>query len=317
MGVRKYPYRELLGRWNARQIHQFGESVGKRLKALDDENIHQSSGLISGSKLGQPALWTVLQILGEGKDFDEYTLGKFQRGHDVEARTINFMTGVPLQQLVDILDGVVENPGWISITDERAVLSGEIYLQYEASYRGGIGYVDLAQRTPNGQIVFHEIKSSTKMAFDKVAATGRSSAGTPAPYDHHSLQLASYCLGEDVSTGFIHYMNADDYRVCSFSINPLDYQEEIDKEYDDVQAAFLTKTLPVFETLFDFHKIAAYQTFGDEWNLLSPSQALTKLEMEYPKSFEMFMNTTLPTNRKEMEEYRKKRKAEYDKEERN
>lgn len=297
MGRTKYPSRELLGRWAPRQIHQFGEYAGKRLKKREEkaQANYKPSGLISGGKLGQPTLWSVLQILGEGKDFDEYTLGKFQRGHDVEARAINLLTGIEMQYIIDILDGVKDNPGWIEITDEHAVLKGEVYLQLKAGYRGGIGFVDLAQRTPEGRIIYHEIKSSTKMAYDKVAATGRSAAGTPAPYDHHSLQVAYYALGDGVDTAFIHYLNADDYRMTSFSINPLDFKEEIDKEIDDIQFAFTSKTLPAFATLFDFHKLQNYQAFGDEWNLLTPNQMLTKLQNEYPASYQMFMNTTLPT----------------------
>lgn len=312
MGVRKYNQRELIGRWTPRQMHQFGEGVGKRLKKIDDARVHVPSGLISGSKLGQPTLWTVLQILGEGKDFDEYTLGKFQRGHDVEARAINFLTGIPVQEIIAILDGEKENPGWIEITDEHAVLNGEVYLQYEGGYRGGIGYIDLAQRTGKGQLVFHEIKSSTKMAYDKVAGTGRSRNSDPSPYDHHGLQLAFYALGDNVSTAFLHYINADDYRITSFAINPVDYQEEIDKEIEDVQMAFLSKTLPPFEALLDFHKIPAYQTFGDDWNLLKPEQMLDKLRNEYPASYQMFMDTTLPTNNAERDAYRAKRKEQHE-----
>lgn len=305
MGYTKYPKRDMVGRWMPQQIHQFGELAGKRLKQREQaaQANYKASGLISGGKLGQPTLWSVLQILGEGKDFDEYTLGKFQRGHDVEARTINLLTGLEMQYILDILDGVIENPGWIEITDPHAVLKGKVYLQLAAGYRGGIGFVDVAQETPEGRIVYHEIKSSTKMAFDKVSATGatkkaaekRGEVAVPAPYDHHSLQLAYYCLGDDVTTAFIHYMNADDYRITSFSLNPEDYREEIDKEIDDIQMAFMSKTLPAFEALLDWHKIKGYQTFGDEWNLLSPDQMLTKLQNEYPASYKMFMNTTLPT----------------------
>lgn len=292
----RIPKRDMVGRWSPVQISQFGEYIGKRLieKQEAAKAARTPSGLISGSKLANPTLWSVLDILGLRKDFDEYTLGKFQRGHDVEARAINFLTGIPMQYIMDIIDGTIPNPGWIA-TEKGSVIAGEVYLQYEGGYRGGIGYIDLAQKTPSGTIVYHEIKSSTKMAYDKVAATGRSKGGTPAPYDHHCIQLAFYCLGDGVHTGFVHYFNADDYRLTSFSINPLDYQEEIDKEIDDIQMAFLTKSLPPFEALLDFHKIRAYQNYGDEWNLLSPEQMLTKLQNEYPDAYQTFMNTTLPT----------------------
>ena len=291
----RIPSRELLGRWSPVQINQFGEYIEKNLlqKHKESREAHVASGLISGGKLANPTLWTVLDILGLRKEFDGYTLGKFQRGHDVEARAINFLTGLPVQYIMDILDGVIDNPGWIAV--KGAVIEGEVYLQLKSGYRGGTGFVDLAQRTHTGRTVYHEIKSSTKMAYDKVAATGRSSKGKPAPYDHHCIQLAYYCLGDGVATAFVHYFNADDYRLTSFSINPGDYQDEIDKEIDDIQAAFLTKSLPPFEALLDFHKIKNYQAYGDEWNALSPEQMLTKLQNEYPDAYNLFMATTLPT----------------------
>lgn len=295
MKPRLAPTRELMGRWAPIQIVQFGEKVGQELQRRNKEAFRTPSGLISGGKMGLPALWAVLDILGELRpEFDDYTLGKFQRGHDVEARAINMLTGLSLQSIVDILDGKVENPGWIKL-EANNILDGEVHLQYKGGYRGGVGYIDLAQRTPSGELIFHEVKSSTKMAYDKVAATGRSSSGTPAPYDHHSLQLAYYCLGDNVNRGFLHYFNADDYRLCSFAINPLDYKEEIDFEIDQIQAAFITKSLPAFEPLFEFQRKRGYQAYGDEWNLLTPGQLMTKLENEYPSAYEKFMNTELPT----------------------
>lgn len=295
--------RELKGSWHPIVVELFGEKVGQELQRRQAENVHTPSGLISGGKLGQPALWAVLDMLGEiSAEHDDYTLGKFQRGHDVEARAINFLTGLSLQTIVDILDGVTENPGWIKL-EANNILDGEVYLQYKQGYRGGTGFVDLAQRTPNGELIFHEIKSSTKMAYDKVAATGASLQAAkkrgeviyPAPYDHHGLQLAYYCLGADVHRGFIHYLNADDYRLCSFAINPLDYKEEIDHEIDVIHAAFELKSLPPFEPLFQFQRIRTYQSYGDEWNLLTPPQLMTKLENEYPSAYAKLMSTTLPT----------------------
>lgn len=295
MGAR-IPKRDLIGRWSPVEVKQFGDYIEKRLVKDNEAQaaLHTPSGLISGGKLANPTLWTVLDILGLRKGYDGYTLGKFQRGHDVEARAINFLTRIPYQHIIDILDGSVPNPGWIKVP-QGSMLDGEVYLQYEAGYRGGTGFVDLAQRTATGRLVFHEIKSSTKMAYDKVAATGRSAGGTPAPYDHHSIQLAYYCLGEGIDSGFLHYFNADDYRLTSFSISPDDYKEEIDKEIDDIQFAFASKQLPSFEALLDFHKIKTYQSYGEDWNTLSPDQLITKLENEYPEAYQRFMTTELPS----------------------
>ena len=301
----KIPKRDFIGRWTPKVIDQFSDNVGTRLKRKADAAAaaYTPSGLISGGKLANPTLWSVLDLLGLRKEYDEYTLGKFQRGHDVEARAINLLTGLEIQYIIDILDGTKPNPGWISIQDPDAVLSGAVYLQLQQGYRGGTGYIDLAQKTDSGTIYYHEIKSSNKMSYDKVSASGASASAaikrgekpTPDPYDHHQIQLAYYCLGGNVQQGFLHYFNADDYRMISFSINPLDYKEEIDKEIDDIQMAFESKVLPPFEALTDWHKIKNYQSYGAEWNTLNPDELLNKLRLEYPEAYQRFMTTTLPT----------------------
>lgn len=294
----RIPMREPIGVEFAKptRVFEFGDFIGKRLKKSNDEDKaeHVGSGLISGGKLGQPTLWSVLDILGVSKDFDEYLLGKFQRGHDVEARAINFLTGLEFQYVVDIITGKVENPGWIPLP-EGSMLTGEVYLQMPTSYRGSIGYIDLAQR--NGKsIILHEIKSATKMAYDRVVATGRSSKGTAAPYYHHCIQLALYALGDETSTdkAFLHYFNADDYRLATFAIDPQQYKAELDAEMTAIQRAFITKVIPNFEGFLDYHKAYVRSTFG-AWNELNEYQILDKLMSEFPEAYKQFMNTTLPT----------------------
>lgn len=295
----KIPQRAPLGRANPKVVYKFSDKVGLFFEKQHEiaKSKRTSSGLISGGKLGQPTLWSVLDILGLEKEYDSYTLGKFQRGHDVETRAIVLLTNLPYDLIYGIVSGEQENPGWIPVP-AGAVLQGEVELQRAVGYRGGIGFVDLTQRMKGKDkevLIHHEIKSSAKMAFDKVSATGRSKAGTPEPYYHQALQAAYYGLGDNPDMSFIHYFNADDYRLISFQINPLDYKEEIDKEIDDIQAAFLSKALPPFEAILDFHKIKNYQRYGDEWNKLTPSEMLQQLKTAYPEAYKLFMSKELPT----------------------
>ena len=91
-----------------------------------------------------------------------------------------------------------------------------------------------------------------------------------------------------MNRGFLHYFNADDYRLCSFAINPLDYKEEIDKEIDDIQSVFLTKELPAFQGFLPNHKVKGYWSYK-EWNELSPREMMTKLKGEFPEQYKKFM----------------------------
>lgn len=284
------PMRDPIGRNSPQRIYEFGEKIHNRLVTENKakQETRERSGKVSGGKLGKPTLWAVLDIIGVPDEYDPYVLGKFQRGNDVEDRAIQFLTGI---------DPHYVNPGEVVNSREDAVLTGEFIVQKEGGYRGGTGYIDLAQVVGDGQ-VYHEIKSSTKMAFDKVAASGRYkgvvdvSKGIGVPYLHHALQLAYYCLGDDVTRGFLHYLNADDYRLVSFAINPIDYKEEIDKEIDDIELAFVTKELPAFEGFLPYHKVKSYWSYK-EWNELSPSEMMTKLKGEFPDSYKKFMEMEL------------------------
>ena len=226
------PMRNVIGRSSSTRIYEFGDKIHKKL--VDENTAKQAgrerSGKISGGKLGKPALWAVLDLIGVPDEFDPYLLGKFQRGNDVEDRAIEMLTGIT-PQLVE--------PGVLIKSKPGSVLTGEFVMQKEGSYRGGVGFIDLSQKIGDDW-VYHEIKSSTKMAYDKVSASGRYKGvvdiekGVGVPYYHHCLQVAYYALGDEVSRAFLHYLNADDYRLCSFALNPLDYKEEIDKEIDDI-----------------------------------------------------------------------------------
>ena len=233
-------------------------------------------------------MWAVLDLIGVPDEFDPYVLGKFQRGNDVEDRAIQFLTNI---------DPHYVEPGKVVKSGENALLTGEFVLQKESGYRNGTGFIDLTQ-VVGSDWVYHEIKSSTKMAYDKVAAAGRYKGvvdvekGVGVPYYHHALQIAYYCLGDDVSRGFLHYLNADDYRLVSFSINPLDYKEEIDKEIDDIELAFVTKQLPAFEGFLPYHKIKAYWSYK-EFNELSPSEMMQLLKTKYPEQYKRFMEMSL------------------------
>lgn len=289
MGAR-IPTREIIGDTTPTRIYEFGDKIHEKLVADDKkkQDGRERSGRISGGKLGKPTLWAVLDLIGVPDQFDPYVLGKFMRGNDVEDRAINFLTGIKPWEV---------EPGVVVESAEGAILKGKFVLQAESGYRGGTGYIDLKQLMGDSHIN-HEIKSSTKMAYDKIAASGKyrgvadKEKGVGYPYYHHGIQLAYYCLGDEIDTGFLHYFNADDYRLVSFSINPADYKEEIDKEIDDIQMAFVTKQLPTFEAFLPYHKLKAYWSYK-EWNELTPNQMMQKLQGEYPEQYKKFMEMTI------------------------
>lgn len=268
------------------RVYDFGNRIAERLssdnQARDLE--HVASGKISGSKLGQPTLWAVLQIIGVPRELDPYLLGKFKRGNDVEARAVEFLTSIPMHEQPNFFNE------WVPVIDSP--ISGEVNLQKESGYRGGCGYIDMAQRN-EGVLMMHEIKSSTKSSYDKVAAVGRykgivnEEKGVGVPYTHHAIQLAYYCLGEKAPHGFLHYFNADDYRLTSFLIDPQAYKTQVDNEIDAIERAFTTQRLPVYEPFLPYHKAYKRDTYG-AWNNLGPDELMDKLIKEYPVAHKLF-----------------------------
>lgn len=266
------------------------------------------TGLISGSKLADATLTTVLKMLEVGQEFDVYTLGKFQRGHTTEAELVEFFTGIPRHEQIPNV--------WLEPKDKR-VLQGKVMLQAQPikGYRGMSNSIDLLEDVGHGLII-HEIKSSTKMAYDYIGAVGkgawnykydpatrrrvRDGRRDPAPKEHHCIQVASYGLStfeKPVLQTMLHYINADDYRMVSFNIDREKYKPEIDREIDAVQFAFNTKVLPAYEPLFKW-QAGKYNSFSD-WEKLSEAEVLLKLKEEYPEAYERFMNTSITDNGKE------------------
>lgn len=281
--------REPIGRQNPTRVYEFGDKIHNKLVEDDKakKETRERSGKISGGKLGKPTLWAVLDIIGVPDELDPYVLGKFQRGNDVEARAIQMLTGI---------DPHYVEPG-VEVEKSDGLLTGKFILQKEGGYRGGTGFIDLAQSVSDSDI-YHEIKSQTKLAYDRTAASGRYKGvvdpkkNIGVPQLQHALQLAYYCLGDDVVRGFLHYFNADDYRLTSFAINPIDYKEEIDKEIDDIQLAFATKELPPFEGFLEWHKLKAYWSYK-EWNELTPQEMMFKLQHDFPEQYKKFMEMQL------------------------
>lgn len=286
------PMRNTIGRSSSTRIYEFSEKVHNKLVADNEAKKAkwERSGKISGGKLGKPTLWAVLDLIGVPDAFDPYVLGKFQRGNDVEDRAIEMLTGLTQKNI---------EPGVLVESKPGSVLTGEFVMQKEGGYRGGVGFIDLSQKTGDDW-VYHEIKSATKMSYDRIAASGwhkgktEDSKGNPVgvPQYQHCLQIAYYCLGDEVSRAFLHYLNADDYRLCSFALNPLDYKEEIDKEIDDIQMAFTLKELPSFEGFLPWHSMKTYWSYK-EWNDLTPREAMFKLQHDFPEQYKKFMEMSL------------------------
>lgn len=285
----------------------FADKVMERIWTDRDKHPYVEQGLISGSKLGDAPLNIILKMLGIEQDFDVYTVGKFRRGHTTASELVEIFTGIERHEQ--------EEGVWLE-PKNTIVLQGKVMLEAPAlvkGYRGMTNSIDVLEDVGDGYVI-HEIKSATKMSYDQVAATGnsaytykyvdkkrvRDAKKSPAPRQHNCIQVASYGLStfdKPVLSTYLHYINADDYRVISFKIDPEQYRAEIDREIDAVQFAFETKTLPVFQPLFKWQS-GRYNSFAD-WEGLSEVELMAKLKADHPDAYENFMTTRITDNGRE------------------
>ena len=276
-----------VGSMRYRKTDAYDKKILDIIKNAPDN--YEELGCISGSKISKATLPAILTMIGVDGTYDDYTKRKFKRGHDVEALFVEMLTGIaPNKQK----DGEWQEP------KPNYPITGKFMLQAQpkAGYRGMTNSVDLLEDIGHSMIV-HEIKSATKLAFDKVNGSGRSRKNeNPEPHEHYAIQVASYSLsdwGKPVANAILHYVNADDYRVVSFFVNYKEFKPMIDENIDAIQKAFKNKIFPIFEPKNEWEKVKKYLGWVEEWAGLNSLQIAEKIRVQHPEAYELFMKTTI------------------------
>jgi hypothetical protein len=230
-----------------------------RKAAVERELAHTRSGKLSAGKLGAPLLEQVLYVIGvPTKPNEDYTLGLFRRGSDVE----------------DAICGLIE-------PDEQ---------QVEVFYRDTIGIVDAIR---NGMVYeIKSVKSSMWQYIDPTNTQMKRAAikGNPmerqytGPKRSHVLQAVQngLALGKDQVT--VLYVCADDYRTAAHIISVAEVKPEVDRVIDQFNAQLESKMLPRFEPLESWQTNPQYSNYPD-WISLEPEQMMEKLKQQYPESY--------------------------------
>lgn len=255
----------------------------------NEPDTYNESGLISGSKLGYAPLTAILRMIGVEAEFDGYTLGKFRRGHDLELAIIELLWGKPPAEAV-----------WF---DTRRGTKAIWQYRPEQGYRGTVVTIDLVEDMGD-HFIIHELKSATKMSWDKTAGAGyskwvRTKKGeqvVPEVKPHNAIQSALQGLatlvdvsGEEkpVKEVLIHYINADDYRIITFSIDPEEFREQIDQDINTILEAFTTKVFPEYRPRWGWDK-GKYNNYVD-FEKLSSAEIKEKLRVEHKEALDKFM----------------------------
>ena len=282
----------------ARVTYDYSDKLYEAINNLPDT--YQETGLISASKLGYTPLVVILRMLGVEAEFDDYTKGKFLRGHDLELRIIELMWGMPPAEGVwyETKNGTKAN--W--------------QFRPEVCYRGTSVTMDLIEDFGDYYVI-HEIKSATKMSWDKTAAAGgskyhkaynretkkweRQGRREPEVKPHNVIQASLQGLTQldkPIKEVIIHYVNADDYRIISFEIDPLDSKQAIDEAIDKVLEAFITKTFPTYYSLWGWDK-GKYNSYADFEKFETSDQIKDYLRQNHKEALDKFMLAQVKGNK--------------------
>lgn len=271
-------------------LNDYSELLYKTINELPDT--YQETGLISASKLGYTTLTVILRMIGVPAEFDDYTKGKFLRGHDLELRIIELLWGMP----------PAEGEWYTGKNGNKFCWQ----FRPEVCYRGTSVTMDLIEDCGDHYII-HEIKSATKLSWDKTAALGgsmyikeynratkkweRVGRREPEIKAHNAVQAALQGLvplDKPIKEVLVHYVNADDYRIISFSLNPLDFKEQIDKDIDAVLEAFHTKQFPLYVPRWGWDK-GKYNSFVDFEKFETSQEIYEHLRQNHKACLDKFM----------------------------
>lgn len=217
------------------------------------------SGRISASMMGKPVLWNVLKLMGiPTKEFDPYLLRKFARGIQAE----EWFTG-----------NLIKSEPFRYTTQQRV------------SYRGGIGYVDLAENKQS-YIKPHEVKSVTNMKFKRLTkGFVRKDIQATGVDLHHALQAAYYALANESPDFTIHYVASDDLRVASYELITADYQVQIDDMIDRIEDALSRGQIPEFESVVDWQNNKTYWDYPELYGM-NAMQIETYLQANHKQAYD-------------------------------
>src|SRR3990167_2092066 len=195
-------------------------------KLLASQENREPSGKLSASKLWWPLQHQILATqFGLKSNIDEYTLRKFQRGHDVEEWFVKQIEPLEKQKFLE--------------------------------YRGVIGYCDSIVDTKDWDIkvgiVPLEVKSVTNMKFKRIDKTGADKG--------HILQNAFYAIAYGSEYHAITYVASDDYRIHTTIHKTADSKTEIDKIITEFEEAVKSKTIPVFVAREKWQENLKYNNF--------------------------------------------------------
>jgi hypothetical protein len=222
---------------------------------------HQRSGKLSAGRLGKPLLEQILYVIGvPKKSIEDYALGLFRRGEDVEDAIINLLSPDATQVEVEYKNVV----GFID-----AVRNGMPY-EVKSIKNSQVKYVDPTNQKRSRQFVEGKNELVPEYSGPKYA---------------HVLQATLYGLAQKSDYVTVLYVAADDLRTIPHVIETKTMSDEVERIIKEFNDQLKTGTLPKWEAREDWQeKFPQYSDYPD-WISLDPETAMQKLKQEYPEAY--------------------------------
>lgn len=227
-----------------------------RKKNTERELEHIKSGKLSAGRLGDPTLEQILYVLGvPPKPFDDYTLGIFKRGEQVELAIIEMLE-----------------------PDE---------VQTQAEYRNVVGYEDAFRNMP------YEVKSikNSQVRYINPENTKKVKRNGELVWEYqgvavkYALQGCIYALSRGSEHFTVLYVAADDLRPYAHVIKTADIKPLVDERIDLFEQYMNKGELPKWEPLEEWQRQFTQYSKYPEWIDLEPKLAMDKLKSQFPDAY--------------------------------
>lgn len=234
-----------------------------RKRNTERELNHIKSGKLSAGRLGDPTLEQILYVIGvPPKPFDDYTLGVFRRGEQVELAAIEALEPDEVQTEVEY----------------RNVIG------FEDAHRNGMPYE--VKSIKNSQVKYIDPENKKKYRNKE----GQLVPEYQGPSAKYALQGCLYALGRDKDYFTVLYVAADDLRPYAHVIKVSDIKPLLDKRVD-LFNKFITKgELPKWEPLEEWQREFTQYSKYPDWIDLEPDTAVQKLKTQFPEAYKKLIS---------------------------
>ncbi len=240
-----------------------------REESVEESKKHVKSGKLSAGKLGSPLQHQILSALKvESKVVDNYTLGKFKRGQEVETfivkmlekDTYNTQVECNYRDCVGFLDVELYGEKW-NTTYLPLEVKSVTNAAFKWLWKGKKSIVSVCCEQPSLWVSAGEDDDGKRYCTKCEEECRTEEKYIPEAKQGHKLQAGLYAVALNLPLYSVLYVAADDYRTMHLIYETADIKDEIDNIIDIFNTAWKSKTIPVFEAKEKWQEKIMYNNY--------------------------------------------------------